>query len=158
MKHDPARAGRVQAAALQKLAGGLKQIGVRLGIHHHTPEMRSGAREFRSNFRQTPRQLVGFCYDVHWVYRGGVQPGDALRDCADRVVSWHLRQSRDQTWWADLSEGDNDYASVARYAWQHQMAPFCTVELAIESGTRITRSVVENHRWSGDFVRQEFQS
>jgi inosose dehydratase len=148
----------VQAAALQKLAEGLKAFDVRLGVHHHTPEMRSGGREYHSNFRRTSKDLVGFCYDVHWVYRGGVQPKDALRDYADRVVSWHLRQSREQIWWEDLAKGDIDYAAVARYARDHRMAPYYTVELAIESGTRITRSVVENHRRSRDFVRQVFQA
>ena len=31
-----------------------------------------------------------------------------------------------------------------------------TVELAIENGTKITRTVVENHRRSRDYVRQTF--
>ncbi len=145
-----------QAAALNQLGTGLKEIGLRLGVHHHTPEMRNGAREFHYNFRHSPASVVGFCYDVHWVYRGGVQPTDCLKEYGDRVVSWHLRQSRDQIWWEDLAPGDVDFAAVARYAREHRLAPFYTVELAIENGTKITRSVVENHRRSREYVRQVF--
>jgi inosose dehydratase len=147
---------KTQAAALKRLGAGLKEIGLRLGIHHHTPEMRNGAREFHSNFKLTPPAVVGFCYDVHWVYRGGVQPSDCLKQYSDRVVSWHLRQSRDQIWWEDLAPGDIDYLAVAKFARTNRLAPYYTVELAIENGTKITRSVVENHRRSRDYVRQVF--
>jgi inosose dehydratase len=149
---------RTQAAALARLGTGLQELGMKLGIHHHTPEMRSGAREFHHNFRHCPAATVGFCYDVHWVYRGGVAPADALSDYGDRVVSWHLRQSRNQIWWEDLAPGDIDYAAVAAVARKRRMAPFYTVELALEGGTRITRGVVENHRRSRQFVREIFQA
>ncbi len=147
-----------QAAALRQLGSGLRAFGMRLGIHHHTPEMRNNAREFHHNFRQAPGDLVGFCYDVHWVYRGGVKPADALREYGDRVVSWHLRQSREQIWWEDLAPGDIDYGAVAAFAARHRLPPYYTVELALENGTKITRGVVENHRRSREFVRQVFQA
>lgn len=145
-----------QVAALKLLGGGLKQMGLRLGIHHHTPEMANGAREFHHNFRNTNAGTVDFCYDVHWVYRGGVQPADALKEYGDRVVSWHLRQSREQIWWEDLDTGDIDYAAVADFAKKNGLAPLYTVELALEQGTKITRTVVENHARSLKFVRQVF--
>jgi inosose dehydratase len=147
---------RTQAESLRKLGGGLKAIGMRLGIHHHTPEMRNGAREFHSNFRSNPGDVVGFCYDVHWVYRGGVMPMDCLKDYGDRVVSWHLRQSREKVWWEDLASGDIDYVAIAEFARKNRLAPYFTVELALENGTRITRSVVGNHRRSREYVRQVF--
>jgi inosose dehydratase len=145
-----------QLAALKALGGGLKQMGLRLGIHHHTPEMANGAREFHHNFRNSNAGTVDFCYDVHWVYRGGVQPADALKEYGNRVVSWHLRQSREQIWWEDLDTGDIDYAAVAAFAKKNGLAPLYTVELALEKGTKITRTVVENHARSLKFVRQVF--
>ena len=161
---DPDSAGREktddelkrQVTMLKLLGGGLKQLGMRLGIHHHTPAMRSGAREFHYNFRQSAAGTVDFCYDVHWVYRGGVAPMDALNEYGQRVVSWHLRQSRDQIWWEDLDTGDIDYVAVAAFAKKHQLAPLYTVELALEEGTKVTRSVVENHARSLKFVKQVF--
>ncbi|MBI3416656.1 MAG: sugar phosphate isomerase/epimerase [Verrucomicrobia bacterium] len=147
---------KTQAAALTELGRGLRKLGMWLGIHHHTPEFANHAKEFHHNFRHSAASEVGFCYDVHWVFRGGVMPMDALREYGNRVVSWHLRQSRDGIWWEDLDQGDIDYATVARFAKQHNLPPRYTVELALEQGTKITRSVIENHRRSREFVRAVF--
>ena len=147
-----------QVGALKLLGGGLKQMGLRFGIHHHTPEMANGAREFHHNFRNSNAGTVDFCYDVHWVYRGGVQPADALKEYGNRIVSWHLRQSREQIWWEDVDAGDIDYAAVAAFAKANKLAPLYTVELALEKGTKITRTVVENHARSLKFVKQVFGS
>jgi inosose dehydratase len=149
---------KTQAAALQELGEGLNALGLRLGIHHHMPEMANHGREFHSNFDQTRPEEVGFCYDVHWVWKGGVPPAEALKAYGNRVVTWHLRQSRNGIWWEDLDTGDVDYAAVAAYAKEHSLPRRFTVELAIENGTKITRSVVENHRRSREFVRRVFQT
>ncbi|MCI0538115.1 MAG: sugar phosphate isomerase/epimerase, partial [Verrucomicrobiales bacterium] len=146
----------VQVATLRELGAGLNRLGMRLGIHHHAPELRNRAREFHYNFQNGEPELVGFCYDVHWVFRGGLSPKDVLRQYGDRVVSWHLRQSRGGIWWEDLDTGDIDYGGIARFARRRHLAPFFTVELALEDGTKITRSVVENHRRSREFVRMVF--
>jgi len=147
---------KTQAAALEEFGQGLNALGLKLGVHNHTPEMANGAREFHYNFDHTGAGVVGFCFDVHWVWRGGVQPLDALREYGLRVVTWHLRQSRQGIWWEDLDTGDIDYAAVAQYAKDHQLARRFSVELALENGTKITRSVVENHRRSREFVRRVF--
>jgi inosose dehydratase len=147
---------RIQVDALKRLGGGLRELGLRLGIHHHTPEMANKGREYHFNFRNSPVGTVGFCYDVHWVFRGGIEPADALSEYGARVVTWHLRQSRERIWWEDLATGDIDYTAIARHARMHALAPLYTVELAIENGTKITRTVVENHKRSREFVRQTF--
>jgi len=149
---------KTQAAALSELGEGLNALGMKLGVHHHMPEMANHAREFHYNFDHTKPAVVGFCYDVHWVWKGGVMPLDALKQYGDRVVTWHLRQSRDGVWWEDLDTGDVDYAAVAEYARTHSLPRRFTVELAIEGGTKITRSVVENHRRSREFVRRVFEA
>jgi len=149
---------KTQAAALSELGEGLNALGLKLGIHHHMPEMANHAREFHYNFDHTKPSVVGFCYDVHWVWKGGVTPLDALKQYGNRVVTWHLRQSRDGVWWEDLDTGDIDYDAVAKYAREHKLPRRFTVELAIEPGTKITRSVVENHRRSREFVRKVFEA
>lgn len=148
---------KTQAAALADLGEGLNKLGMRLGVHHHMPEMANKAREFHYNFDHTQPGVVGFCYDVHWVWKGGVPPADALRQYGDRVVTWHIRQSRDGVWWEDLDSGDIDYAAVAKYAKEHKLARRFSVELALEAGTKIARSVVENHRHSREWVRKVFE-
>jgi inosose dehydratase len=149
---------KTQAAALQEFGQGLRALGLELGVHNHTPEMANHAREFHYNFHHTKPAVVGFCYDVHWVWKGGLQPLDALRQYGRRVVTWHLRQSRQGIWWEDLDTGDIDYAAVAQYAKAHRLARRFSVELALDPGTRITRSVIENHRRSREFVRRVFES
>jgi inosose dehydratase len=149
---------KIQATAVSELGQALESLGLRLGIHQHLPEMANHAREFHAMFDHTAPEVVGWCYDVHWVWKGGVSPMDALRQYGRRVATWHLRQSRDGVWWEDLDTGDVDYSSVAQYANEHHLARRFSVELALESGTRITRSVVENHRRSREFVRRTFES
>jgi inosose dehydratase len=144
-----------QAKNLTLAGAELKKAGVTLALHHHTPEFVNNAAEYHSNFKKTNANDVGFCYDVHWVYRGGnIQPPEALRDYGNRVATWHLRQSRDKVWWEDLDTGDIDYAWVAKYANKHGLPRNYTVELALENATRITRSGVENHHRSLEFVRK----
>jgi len=149
---------KTQAAALSELGEGLNALGLKLGMHHHMPEMANHAREFHYNFEHTKLAVVGFCYDVHWVWKGGVMPLDALKQYGDRVVTWHLRQSRDGVWWEDLDTGDVDYEAVTQYAKANGLPRRFTVELAIEGATKITHSVVENHRRSREFVRRVFES
>ncbi len=144
----------IQVEALAELGEELDKLGIRLGIHHHTPELANGAKEFHHNFRQCPASQVGFCYDVHWVYRGGIAPLDCLKEYGDRVVSWHLRQSRQQIWWEDLDTGDIDYAAIAEVVRERRLPRFFTVELALENGTKITRDSVANHARSRDFVKR----
>jgi inosose dehydratase len=147
-----------QAAALSDLGGALKELGMKLGIHHHMPELASQGREFHHVFDHTDASKVGFCYDVHWVFRGGISPQEVLKRYGARVVSWHIRQSRGKIWWEDLDEGDVDYAAVAQWIEEHRLARVFTVELAIESGTQITRTAVENHRRSREFIRKVFRA
>ena len=149
---------KTQAAALSELGEGLNALGMKLGVHHHMPEMANHAREFHYNFDHTKPAGVGFCYDVHWVWKGGVMPLDALREYGDRVVTWHIRQSRNGVWWEDLDTGDVDYDAVAKYAGGHNLARRFSVELALEADTKITRSVVENHRRSREYVRRVFEA
>ena len=149
---------KTQAAAFTELGESLNALGLSLGVHHHLPEMTNNAREFHYVFRNTKPSVVGFCYDIHWVWKGGIAPEVALKEYGDRVVTWHLRQSRQSVWFESLDHGDIDYTTVARIARERNLPRRFTVELAIEDGTRITRSVVENHRRSAEFVRRVFQN
>lgn len=145
-----------QIAALKLLGVELRKLGMRLGIHHHLPEMRNGAREFEFNFAQSDPGVVDFCFDVHWIYRGGMPPMEALNKHGNRIVCWHLRQSRERIWWEDLDAGDVDYTTIAGCVKHFRLPQVYTVELALEPGTKITRSVVENHARSREYVRRTF--
>jgi len=146
----------IQASALAELGQELKKAGMKLGLHQHTPELRNGAREFHETFRQTKPGEVGFCIDTHWLYRGGVPPMDALARYGNRVCTWHLRQSRKGIWWEDLDEGDIDYQAIAQLAHARKLPMRYTVELALESGTVLTRDAIENHARSRKWVKRVF--
>ncbi len=145
-----------QTATLTQLGEALNELGLKLAIHQHLPEMANDAREFHYVFDHTKPNVVGWCFDVHWVWKGGVVPLDALRQYGDRLVTWHLRQSRDGVWWEDLDSGDVDYEAIAKYGREHNLLRRLSVELAIEPGTKITRSVIENYRLSREYVRKVF--
>ncbi len=147
---------KTQVTGLTRLGTELDRLGMKLAVHQHLPEMANNAREFRYDFDHTSPQVVGWCYDVHWVWKGGIKPLDALARYGQRVRTWHLRQSRQGVWWEVLDQGDIDYEAVAQYAQEHQLPRRFSVELALEAGTRVTHSVVENHRRSREFVRKVF--
>ncbi len=146
----------IQAAALERLGRALRELGLRLALHDHLPGLASGARELRSNFAHTDPAAVGFCYDVHWLWRGGLPPAEALAAYGSRLVTWHLRQSRDNVWLEELADGDIDYRWIARQADEHRLPRLFEVEIALAPDTHLTRDAIANHRRSRDYVRSVF--
>lgn len=147
---------KVQSAALAEIGAAFKAEGLALAIHQHLPELANQAHEFHYVFDHTKPQEVGWCLDVHWVFKGGFDPLAALREYGNRLHTWHLRQSRNNVWWETLDSGDVDYPAIAAYARAHRLPRRFSVELALEKGTRITRSVQENHRLAREYVRKVF--
>jgi sugar phosphate isomerase/epimerase len=146
----------IQVQSLNRLGAELTELGMKLGIHNHTPAMQNGHREFYHDLDATKPRDAGLCYDVHWVFRGGLKPQEVLPKYGHRVVSWHLRQSHNGVWCEALEAGDVDYAWIASYVREHKLAEIFSVELAMENGTEVTRSVIENHKRSRDFVKKTF--
>jgi inosose dehydratase len=144
----------VQAENLNRLGAALGQLGVKLAIHSHDPEMRNGAREWYHMLRNTDPQKVGFCLDLHWVLRGKQDPYRLLEDAGKRVFDLHLRNSRDGVWSEDLGDGDIDHARVRRILEKIGYQGLYTVELAYEAKTQQSRSLEENLRRSRDYVRR----
>jgi inosose dehydratase len=159
--HNPQPLGRektdeelaVQAENLDRLGAALNEIGVRLAVHSHDPEMRSGAREWYSILLQTDPQKVGICLDLDWVLRGGQDPYRLLENAAPRVLDLHLRSCRQGVWSENLGDGDIDYARVRGILQRMDYRGWYTVELAYEAGTRRTRPLEEDLRLSREYVR-----
>lgn len=110
---------RTQAGALQLLGETLHALGLKLAYHWHDAEFRCGAREFRHMLQRTDPAVVGLCFDTHWVYRAAGNSQLALWDLLDetlpRVVSFHVRQSRDNRYAPAFSaDGDVDYRRWAQ--------------------------------------------
>ncbi len=148
----------VQSRNLNALGGALRKLGLKLAIHQHAPEMRSGAREWYHILRNTDADKVFFCLDIDWVHHGGQDPYKLLRDAAKpkRIADLHLRSSRNKVWLERLDEGDVDFRRVAKILKECGYDGYYTVELAYRKDTKRTRSLEENLRLSRAYVREVF--
>jgi len=135
---------KTQAHYINQLGGALRRMGIRLLLHHHTPELRENAREWWYELQHTDPKLAGCCVDVHWAYRGGQQVMPFLQRVGTRVESLHLRNSQHGVWMEDFGPGDVDYAPVAEYLHQINYKGFLVVELAYEKDTAMTRGLEED--------------
>jgi inosose dehydratase len=147
---------KVQAEYLNKLGEGLLALGMGFYIHNHTPEIVSNAREFRSYCDLTDPRFVNLCIDVHWVYRGGVDPFELSEEYGDRIKSMHIRNSKDGIWMEDFGDGDIDYCEYRDLLEKHNYSGWITIELAYEGQTKITRPLVENAKLGREYVRKVF--
>jgi inosose dehydratase len=137
-----------QAKYVDQLAADLHQQGIKLALHHHTPELAEHAREWRYLLQYTNPRQVYCCVDVHWAYRGGQDVMSFIRETGDRLVELHLRNSHQGVWAEDFGPGDIDYQQVADYLRDISFNGYLVVELAYEKDTQITRSLDEDLRLS----------
>lgn len=147
---------KIQAQNLDRLAKSLAEIGLRLAIHQHAPEMKSGAREWYHMLNHTDPERVFFCLDTHWVLRGGQDPYKLIEDAGNRVIDLHLRNSIAGVWAEDFGDGDIDYRKVSAILKNLNYGGYLTVELAHENGTTVTRSLEENLKRSREYTREVF--
>ena len=143
----------VQANAVNRLSAGLAGNGLKLILHHHDPEMAENAREWRHLLNNTD---AGVCIDTHWVLRGGQDTMAIVREACERLVSLHLRNSRNDIWTEALGDGDVNYREVAAYLKQSSFQGYLVVELAHQEETKITRSLEENLRLSRQYAEEVF--
>lgn len=145
-----------QATSINRLGAELRRRGIRLLLHHHTPELADHAREWWYELAHTDPALAGCCVDVHWAYRGGQQVMPFLRRVGARVESLHLRNSHDGIWMEDFGPGDVDYVPIAAYLHRMNYRGFLVVELAYEKGTVTTRSLEADLRRSRIYTERIF--
>lgn len=153
-KSDGELAAEVEG--IQALAELLGAEGLGLMLHQHDAEMRDGARNWRHWLRHTDAARVKFCFDAHWVLRGGQSPEALLRECLPRVASVHLRNSRAGLWMEDLDDGDLSYRPIAEMLRTAGYGGLLVVELALEAGMVLTRSPQENLLRSRAYVERRF--
>jgi len=150
----------IQAAALDRLGGLLREMGMVLAYHNHDAELRNAAREFHHMLLGTDPKNVSFCLDVHWVYRGSGNSSVALFDVVrlhgSRIRELHLRQSIKGVWTEFLCDGDIDYRLLAKCLLEMGVKPHLVLEQAPEKGTPKTMDAVESHRRSCQYAREVF--
>ncbi len=146
----------IQARNVNLLGKQLQARGLKLVVHHHDPEMKDGAREWRHLLRNTDPKLMWVCMDTDWVMRGGQDVLALLKECQGRLGSMHLRNSRDGVWLESLDAGQVDYPAVASYLKQNGFTGYLVVELYYAKETTVTRTVEENLRLSRLYAEKVF--
>lgn len=147
---------KTQSEWLNRLGEKLSYLGMGLWIHNHHIEMKDDGRELKANLDDTDPALVGFCADVHWIWRGGGDPYDYLERYADRTFCMHLRNSKDEVWSEDLGDGDLDMRRFKQILDDAGYKGPMSVELALEEGTPHTRPLGESMRISREYLRDVF--
>jgi len=145
-----------QAKYVDQLGAELHQQGMKLALHHHTPELVDNAREWRHLLQHTNPRRVYCCVDVHWAYRGGQEVMTFIRETGHRLVELHLRNSKQGVWTEDFGPGDIDYQKVADYLRGISFKGYLVVELAYEKDTQIIRSLDEDLRLSRQYAEKIF--
>ena len=145
-----------QARYVDQLGAELHQLGMKLALHHHTPELVDNAREWRHLLKHTDPKRVFCCVDVHWAYRGGQDVVTFIRETGDRLLILHLRNSKHGVWMEDFGPGDVDYQKVAGYLREIKFNGYLVVELAYEKNTQVTRSLDEDLRLSRLYTEKVF--
>jgi inosose dehydratase len=147
---------KTQAHFINQLGAALRGHGIRLLLHHHTPELIDNAREWWYELEHTNPKLAGCCVDVHWAYRGGHEVMPFLRRVGQRLESLHLRNSQHGVWMEDFGPGDVNYVPIAEYLHQISYKGFLVVELAYEKDTAMTRGLEEDLRRSRIYTEKVF--
>lgn len=145
-----------QVRLLNELGKRLSDMGMQLMIHQHAPEIRYEAREHRYNVRHVDPKYVGFCIDTHWFLRGGQDPLTLTKETGKKIKAVHLRNSKDGVWTESFGPGDIDYKSIAAYLREINFDGWLSLELAVEKGTKVTRSIAENHRIGREYIESVF--
>jgi len=145
-----------EAEGLNRMGKALEAEGFDLRVHHHTPQLENGAREWHFILANTDPKLVFICVDVDWAYEGGFEPVPFLREVGDRLREIHVRSARNKIWLEDVEDSDIDYRKVARYLKEQHLYPLVVVELAYRPQTVVTRSLEEDLRRSRLYTEKVF--
>lgn len=152
-----------QSTHLESLGKSLRQLGIKLAYHTHDVELKAGAREFHHVLQNTTPESLSFCMDVHWIYRGSgnsqLAVFDTLKMYGDRIISFHLRQSKNGIWTETFeAEGDIDYVKFAKEVKKMGINAHLVIEQCLEEKTIRKLNVVEAHKINLREINHLFQS
>ena len=103
-----------------------------------------------------PDELLPLGPDLDWLRVGGIEPEAFLREHADRLAMIHIRDYHiggDRT--AALGEGDVDYAHLGEVLDEIEFTGDLVVELALPSGARPDRPILDLLKISRDHIQEK---
>lgn len=134
----------VQSEQLNRMGQLLAKQGCDLRVHNHTPEMLSGAREWRYTLEHTDPTYVSLCLDLDWVHQGDQDPLKLLKEAGSRVHEVHVRNAHNKLWLEEFAAGDVNYESIAAYLKSVGRKPLIVVELAYREQTTVRRPLADD--------------
>jgi sugar phosphate isomerase/epimerase len=142
----------VQVRGLQAIGAEAAEMGVRIALHNHTPEMENEAREFRYVMGHTASasgaapgaRAIGVCLDVAWAAVAGVSPLDLIHEIHPRLFDLHVRNAADGWFTQSIPEGTISYPQILDLLIRYRYDGWLVVELAYDDGVHVTRSFEEN--------------
>lgn len=137
--------------AWSELAEIFRSKDLELNYHTHGEPL----EDIQFVLENVPEDLLPLGPDLDWLRVGGVDPQGFLREHADRLSVIHLRDYReggDRT--AALGEGDVDYAELGALLDEIGFSGDLVVELALPSGARPDRPVLELLKASREHLRK----
>ncbi len=152
-----------QSAHLESLGKSLLPLGIRRAYHTHDMELKAGAREFHHVLQNTTPEALSFCMDVHWIYRGSgnsqLAVFDTLKMYGDRIISFHLRQSKNGIWTETFeADGDIDYVKFAKEVKKMGIIAHLVIEQCLEEKTVRKLDAVQAHKINLREITNLFQS
>jgi inosose dehydratase len=150
-----------QSTYLDQLGEAISGMGMKLAYHTHDVELLAGAREFHHVLQNTSPENLHFCMDVHWMYRGSGNSQwavfDTLKMYRDRIVSFHLRQSKDGVWTETFqANGDIDYPRFVREIEKLGIKAHLVIEQCLEEKTPVQFGAVKAHQINYDEIKKLF--
>lgn len=76
---------------MEKVAGQLKEHGIKLYYHNHHIEFTKLDGEYILDLLLSEAPSIGYELDVHWVHRGGFNPVDVINRLSGKVDLIHLK-------------------------------------------------------------------
>lgn len=104
-----------KARELERLAGMLKEKGLKLAYHNHNPEFADRNAEIEGLAENTNPALVSFLMDAGHGYLGGGNPAAFLAAHSKRIYGIHLKtfKGKDVKGQVPLGQGDFDFQDLA---------------------------------------------
>jgi inosose dehydratase len=150
-----------QSSHLDQLGKEISKLGMKLAYHTHDVELKAGAREFHHVLQNTSPEHLHFCMDVHWMYRGSANSQwavfDTLKMYANRIVSFHLRQSQHGVWTETFRPtGDIDYYRFAKEVKNLGIKAHLVIEQCLEEKTTVQFGAVQAHQINFSEIKNLF--
>lgn len=152
-----------QSSHLDELGKSIRDLGLKLAYHTHDVELKAGAREFHHVLQNTDPKNLHFCMDVHWIYRGSENSQwavfDTLKMYANRIISFHLRQSKGGVWTETFEkEGDIDYVRFAKEVNNLGIKAHLVIEQCLEENTSMQHGAVKAHQINYKEIQNLFKT